>query len=162
MEPGLGPLEPGQGHLKSGQGLLEPDMSLRGQIWTSEARFGLRRPRGGGCTYGGENSPVCECIGLLEPDRSLRGQIWTSEARFGLRRPPERDGRMDERMDEQTDERMNGQTDGWTGIPHVFYRTLSPLGPLPKKRNVIESSKINSNHPQFETSEVTELRFGPF
>ena len=30
---------------------------------------------------------------------------------------------------------MDGQTDGWTNeSPPVFYRTSSPLGPLPKNR----------------------------
>ena len=39
-----------------------------------------------------------------------------------------------------TNEQTNGQTDGGTNeSPPVFYRTWSPSGPLPKKRN--KSSK---------------------
>ena len=37
------------------------------------------------------------------------------------------DGRADGQTDGRTDERTDGQ------IPPVFYRTPSPLGPLPKK-----------------------------
>ena len=56
------------------------------------------------------------------------------------------DGRMnrqmDERMNRQMDERMNKS-------PPVFYRTSSPLGPLPKKANhAFEQEQQCNNRPK--------------
>ena len=65
-----------------------------------------------------------------EWDLSLEARIWAWRLGFepgGWDLSPEAKG---ERTDKQTNERMNEQTNQ---SPPVFYRTSSPLGPLPKK-----------------------------
>ena len=42
------------------------------------------------------------------------------------------DGQTDGRTDGRTDRWTDGQTEGRTDILFVYYRTLTPLGPLPK------------------------------
>ena len=48
------------------------------------------------------------------------------------------------RTDGRTDGRMGGRTDGL--IPPVFYRTLSPLGPLPKNQTKENVLRIGKRH----------------
>ena len=70
----------------------------------------------------------------LRPERpDLRPE--GSEGGGDEQRNGQRNGRMDEWTNERTNERTNKQTDERTNkSPPVFYRTSSPLGPLPKKQ----------------------------
>ena len=65
-----------------------PDLDLGGQIWTSEAPAGggdgRTDVRTYGRTYGGENSPVCECIG----HQPLRGRCPKGKGERGGKREP--------------------------------------------------------------------------
>ena len=65
-----------------------------------------------------------------------------------------RGGRTDGRMDGWTDGRMDGQ------IPPVFYWTLSPSGPLPKKLIIREFNKF-AHRLRLSTSFMTRYQQFP-
>ena len=100
-----------------------------------------------GLTLRGQNDRTLTKIQVFLPDLDHFAWLWAillGYGRYSLDLGPKGDktlrmkqGGMDgctyrRTLDVRTDVCMDGHTDGQ--IPPVFYRTLSPLGPLPKKR----------------------------